>query len=87
MKPAALDAEQVLGRQRQSSKNSSEVSADSMPDLLELAAAAEARRFVGLDHHQRDALGAARVGSVLATTTIRLASWPLVMNVFEPLRT
>ena len=30
------------------------------PELLELAAAAEARRIVGLDHHQRDALGALR---------------------------
>ncbi len=41
-----------------SSKNSSEVSAPVHAELFELAAAAEARRVVGLDHHQRGALGA-----------------------------
>ena len=53
-------AEQVLGRQRTSLKNSSEVSSAFSPILSSLRPRAEARRLVGLDHHQRDALGAAR---------------------------
>ena len=57
-----------------------------LAQLLELAAAAEARRVVGL-HHDSETPLAPRLGSVLATTTIRLACWPLVMKVFEPLMT
>jgi hypothetical protein len=42
--------------------------------------------LVGLDQQQRDALGAAS-RSVLQTTMIRLACWPLVMKVLAPLMT
>ena len=54
-------------------------------DLVELAAAAEAGGAVGLDGEEADALGASR-GSVLAATRMRLACWPLVMKIFEPVR-
>jgi hypothetical protein len=45
---------------RTSSKNSSDVSLDLEPHLVEVAAAPEAFDLVGLDHHQRGALGSLR---------------------------
>ena len=71
------------------SKNSSEVSCACMPDLVEVAAALEARH-AALDDQQADALVAEpAVGlvSVRATTITRSAIAPLLMNVLEPLST
>ena len=55
---ALLGAEQVFGRQRHVVEEQLRRVRRIHAELLELAAAAEAWRVVGLDHHQRDALGA-----------------------------
>ena len=60
---AFLGAEQVLRRQLDVVEEQLGGVGGIEAELLELAAAAEARRIVGLDHHQRDAFGArARIG-------------------------
>ena len=53
-----LGAEQALGRQPHVLEEQFRGVGGILTELLELAAAAEAGRLVGLDHHERDALGA-----------------------------
>ena len=55
---AFLEAEQVLGRQRDILEEQLRGVGGIEAELLELAAAAETRRVGGFHHHQRDALGA-----------------------------
>ena len=55
---ALLGAEQAFGRQLHVLEEQFGGVGGVQAELLELAAAAEAWRVVGLDHHQRDALGA-----------------------------
>jgi hypothetical protein len=55
-------------------------------DLVEVAPAAEALRVVGL-HDEQGVPLAPWLGSVLATTMMKLAVWPLVMKVLDPLTT
>ena len=69
-----------------SSKNSSDVSAQSMPSFFSFLP----RRKPGVSSVSTtisEVPLAPLVGSVLATTMIRLACWPLVMKVFEPFST
>ena len=54
-----LGAEQTFGRQRDVLEEQFRRVGGIHAELLQLAAAPEAWRIVGLDHHQRDALGAA----------------------------
>ncbi len=56
-------------------------------DLVEVATALEALGSVGFDDDQATCPWRPAVGSVLATTMMKLASWPLVMKVLEPLTT
>ncbi len=84
---AFLGAEQVLGRQRDVVEEQFRRVGGIEAELLELAAAAKAlgarrSRPPSATRPWRPAFG-----SVLATTMMRLACWPLVMKVLEPLRT
>ena len=81
---ALLRAEQIVGRHPDVVEEQLRRVLRIEADLVELPAAAEALDLVGLDDEQRDALGAL-AGSVLATTTIRSAIWPLEMKVLAPL--
>jgi hypothetical protein len=88
MKPWPLfGAEQALGRQLDVLEEQLRGVGPVHAELVQLAAAAKARRVVGLDHHQRGALGALRGIGLRDDPMIRLACWPLVMKVFEPFST
>ena len=71
---------------RTSLKNSSEVSAASMPSLSRLRPRSKPGAL-SVSTRISEVPRAPWVGSVLQTTMIRLAVWPLVMKVLEPLMT
>ena len=81
-----LGAEQALGRQLHVLEEQLRGVGGIHAELLELAAAAEACASSVSTTNSEMPLAPA-FGSVLATTMIRLACWPLVMKVFEPLST